>query len=120
MHEMRYAWRDAHASILHEALLSAREAAPLLRDEGALSWLFDHLALRCGLVGRIADAALLAGYADNVYRNNDHSRWPMGLRAVERLRLLLHEALPDDESIRLREIGAALSEDQAMTLALRA
>jgi hypothetical protein len=44
----------------------------------------------------------------------------MGLRAVERLHLLLHEALPDDESIRLRKIGAALSEDQAMTLALRA
>jgi hypothetical protein len=44
----------------------------------------------------------------------------MGLRAVERLRLLLHEALPDDESIRLRKIGAALSEDQAMTLALSA
>jgi ATP/maltotriose-dependent transcriptional regulator MalT len=105
---------------LHEALLSAREAAPLLRDESALFWLFDHFALRCGLAGHITDAALLAGYADTVYQNNDHSRWPMALRAVERLRLLLHEALPDDESIRLREIGAALSEDQAMTLALRA
>jgi predicted ATPase/DNA-binding winged helix-turn-helix (wHTH) protein len=105
---------------LHEALLSAREAAPLLRDEGALFWLFDHLALRCGLAGRITDAALLAGYADNIYRNNDQSRWPMAQRAVERLRLLLHNTLPDDESIRLREIGAALSEDQAMTLALRA
>ncbi len=105
---------------LQEALLTAREAAPLLRDEGALFWLFDHFALRCGLVGRMTDAALLAGYADNVYRNNDHSRWPMGLRAVERLRLLLLDALPDDENIRLRKAGAALSEDQAMTLALRA
>jgi predicted ATPase/DNA-binding winged helix-turn-helix (wHTH) protein len=105
---------------LHEALLSAREAAALLRDQGALFWLFDHFALRCGLAGRITDAALLAGYADTVYRNKNHSRSPMALRAVERLRLLLHEALPDDESIRLRKNGAALSEDQAMTLALRA
>jgi predicted ATPase len=105
---------------LHEALLIAREAAPLLRDEGALFWLFDHFALRCGLAGRITDAALLAGYADNIYRNNEQSRWPMAQRAVERLRLLLHNALPDDENIRLRKIGAAHSEDQAMTLALRA
>jgi tetratricopeptide (TPR) repeat protein len=105
---------------LREALLSAREAAPLLRDEAALFWLFDHFALRCGLAGRISDAALLAGYADNIYRNNDHSRWPMALRAMERLNLLLRDALPDDENIRLRKTGAALSEDQAMTLALRA
>ncbi|HWY15366.1 MAG TPA: winged helix-turn-helix domain-containing protein [Rhizomicrobium sp.] len=105
---------------LHEALLTAREAAPLLRDEAALFWLFDHFALRCGLAGRITDAALLAGYADAVYRNNDHSRLPMALRAVQRLRLLLRDALPDDENTRLRKTGAALSEDQAMTLALRA
>ena len=76
--------------------------------------------MRCGLGGRIADAARLAGYADAVYRNSDHSRWPMALRAVERLRPLLRDALPDDENTRLRKIGAALSEDQAMTLALRA
>jgi predicted ATPase len=105
---------------LHEALLSARDAAPLLRDEGHLFWLFDHFALRCGLAGQITDAALLAGYADTVHRNNDHSRWPMAMRAVERLDLLLRDAVPDDENTRLREIGAALSEDQAMTLALRA
>jgi len=42
------------------------------------------------------------------------------MRAVERLDLLLRDASPDDENTRLREIGAALSEDQAMTLALRA
>ena len=100
--------------------ITAEKAISLLRDEAALFWLFDHFALRCGLAGRITDAALLAGYADAVYRNNDHSRLPMALRAVERLRLLLNDALPDDENIRLRKIGAELSEDRAMTLALRA
>ncbi|HEY4114486.1 MAG TPA: winged helix-turn-helix domain-containing protein [Rhizomicrobium sp.] len=105
---------------LHDALLAAREAAPLMRDEGTLFWLFDHLALRCGLAGRVTDAALLAGYADDVHRKNGYSRWPMGVRALERLRSLLCERLPENEVTRLRGIGAALSEDQAMTLAFRA
>jgi len=104
---------------LHQALIAAREAAPLLRDEGTLFWIFDHLALRCALVGRVTDAALLGGYADCIYRKNGYSRWPMGARAMERLRALLCEGLADSEIARLRGIGAALSEDQAMTLALR-
>lgn len=104
---------------LHEALIAAREAAPLLRDEGTLFWLFDHLALRCGLAGRATDAALLAGYADNAHRKSGYSRWPMGVRAMDRLRTLLYEGLPDKEIKRLRRIGATLSENQAMTLALR-
>jgi len=104
---------------LHEALMAAREAAPLLRDEGILFSLFDHLALRSALAGRITDAVLLAGHADEAHRQNGHARWPMGVRAVERLRTLLHDALPEDEITRLRVLGAALSEDQAMTLALK-
>src|SRR5690349_6661172 len=49
---------------LDEALTLAREAAPLLRDEGTLSWHFDHLALRAALDGRMRDAAIIAGYAN--------------------------------------------------------
>ena len=62
---------------------------------------------------------LLAGYADEIHRQNGHARWPMGVRAVERLSTLLTDALPENEITRLRVLGAALSEDQAMTLALK-
>jgi tetratricopeptide (TPR) repeat protein len=103
---------------LDEALAVAREAAPLLRDHGMLFWLFDHLALRAGLAGRSRDAALIAGYAESVYRASGRLREPVGRQAIERLILLLHEALPADEIARLTHLGAQLSEDQALTLAL--
>ncbi|MGH6877093.1 MAG: ATP-binding protein [Rhizomicrobium sp.] len=103
---------------LDEALAVAREAAPLLRDHGMLFCLFDHLALRAGLAGRSRDAALIAGYADLVYRASGRLREPVGCQTIERLDRLLHEALPDDEIARLGHLGAQLLEDQAMTLAL--
>ncbi len=103
---------------LDEAMSAAREAAPLLRDDGALYWLFDHFALYSGLVGRSKDAALLAGYADAVYRRVGRQREPMGCNAVERLVTLLRETLPAEEIHQLGELGARLSEDQALSLAL--
>ena len=103
---------------LDEALAVAREAAPLLRDHGLLFFLFDHLALRAGLAGRTRDAALLAGYADAIYRFSARPRESVVRQAIERLNLLLHEALPADEITTLAQLGAQLSEDQALTLAL--
>ena len=103
---------------LNEALSAAREAAPLLRDEGNLTELFDHLALRCGLIGRAADAAALVGYTDAAYQKINLPRAPIGTRAIERLATILNETLPADEIVQLRNTGAALSEEQAMTLAL--
>jgi tetratricopeptide (TPR) repeat protein len=105
---------------LDEALRAAGEAAPLLRDDGSLYWLFDHLALRCGVAGRAADAALLAGYSQAVYRKMDHPREPMGSRAASRLRIILCDVLPDKEIAYLDSMGACLTEDEALTLALTA
>lgn len=102
-----------------EALTVAREAAPLLRDEGMLFWLFDHLALHAGLAGRTTDAARLAGYSDAVYRTHDHPREPIGRRAIERLTELLRDALSAAEISQLAREGALLTEQQALTLALR-
>lgn len=102
---------------IDEALAVAREAAPLLRDDGALPWLFDHLALRAGLARRMTDAALLAGYADAACQTLGHVREPVGRNAVEHLSRLLRDSLPDDDIAELSRIGAQLSEDQAMTLA---
>jgi hypothetical protein len=83
-----------------------------------LFWLFDHLALRTALVGRARDAGLVAGYADAAYRKFSRHREPIGERAVERTQLLLREALQADEIIQLAQLGAQLSEDQVLQLAL--
>lgn len=104
---------------LDEGLASARGAAPLLRDQGSLYWLFDHLALRAGLAGRAIDAARIAGYADAVYRKHAHLREPVACRAVERLNALLQETISGEEIVRLYNEGASFTEDQALMLALR-
>ncbi|HEX3666540.1 MAG TPA: winged helix-turn-helix domain-containing protein [Rhizomicrobium sp.] len=103
---------------LDEVLTVTREAAPLLRDDGRLFWLFDHLALRACLAGHAKDAALIAGYADAVFEKASHQREVMGRRAVERTCRLLRDALPENEIAELRRLGARLSEDQALGLAL--
>jgi predicted ATPase/DNA-binding winged helix-turn-helix (wHTH) protein len=103
---------------LDEALAAAREAAPLLRDEGRLFWLFDHLALRAALGGRTKDAALISGYADAVYEKFGQTRQPMGRHAMDRTAALLCDSLQDGEIAELRRLGAQLSEAQATTIAL--
>ncbi|HEY3777119.1 MAG TPA: winged helix-turn-helix domain-containing protein [Rhizomicrobium sp.] len=103
---------------LELALSAAGEAAPLLRDEGTLFWLFDHLALRAGLAGRIKDAALIAGYADAVFREFGRPREPIGRAATERLAVLLRDALPEGELEQFARMGAQFSEDRAIALAL--
>ncbi|HEX4159303.1 MAG TPA: winged helix-turn-helix domain-containing protein [Rhizomicrobium sp.] len=103
---------------LNEALIVAREAAPLLRDYGRLFWLFDHLALRAALAGRAKDAALIAGYSNAVYEKFGRTREPMGHNAIERTRFLLRDVLADEETAQLHRLGSQLSEEQAMAIAL--
>lgn len=103
---------------LNEALIVAREAAPLLRDYGRLFWLFDHLALLAALDGRAKDAALIAGYSNAVYEKSGRTREPMGHRAIERATALLQDALPEDEITHLCRLGCQLNEEQATTIAL--
>jgi predicted ATPase/DNA-binding winged helix-turn-helix (wHTH) protein len=103
---------------LAAALVMAREAAPLLRDHGTLFWLFDHLALCAALGGRLTDAALLRGYADAICLRFEYSRHPIENAAYVRLIGLLDEALSDAEQQRLSRFGSALSEAQALDLAL--
>lgn len=105
---------------LHEALVVARQAVPLLRDEGEgmLYAQLDHLALRAGLAGRARDAARIIGYVEPIYRQSGRPREPIGERAAVRLSQLLEATLAKDEIVRLQNEGALLSEDQALTLAL--
>jgi hypothetical protein len=80
--------------------------------------MFDHLALRAMLGGRSKEAAQIAGYADAVYEEFGVPREAMGQRAVKRTNALLREALVEDEIGNLCRMGALLTEDQALALAL--
>lgn len=102
-----------------EALAAAAEAAPVMRDQGIVLCLFDHLALLAALTSRPTDAALLAGYADAAYLAGERPREPIESRAIARLGKLLEASLPDHEIARLRSEGASLTEEQAMALAFR-
>ncbi len=100
------------------ALSRAKEAVPLLRDEGMLFWFFDHLALRAGLAGRTKDACLIAGYADALSREFGRPRDPMAREAVDRLTALLKKSFSEREIGQFGRIGAQLSEAQVVNLAL--
>jgi len=101
------------------ALTAARDAAPLLRDEGMLFWFFDHMALRLAVAGQIRDAALLSGYADSVFRKFGRPREPIGQEAVNRLEEILRTSLSGEEVEQLRCLGKRLDEDRIVALALR-
>jgi hypothetical protein len=103
---------------VERALVRAKEAVPLLRDEGMLFWFFDHLALRSALAGRTKDAALISGYADALSREFGRPRDPVGREAVKRLTSLLKQSFSDIEIEQLARIGAQLSEMQVVNLAL--
>lgn len=103
---------------LSEALSVAREAVPFLRDYDRLFWLFDHLGLNAALAGNFRDAALIGGYVDALHLKFGRTREPMGRNAKERMTILLRDALTDEEVARLYCLGAQLSEEQALMIAL--
>lgn len=57
-------------------------------------------------------------YAESVPLSPYSVREPMGRRAVEQLNVLLRDALPEAELAKLARLGAQLSEDQALVVAL--
>jgi hypothetical protein len=103
---------------LHEALVTARRATPLLREEDMLFDLFDYLALRAALAGRLPDAARIIGYSDAAHLAANRPREPIGERAVGSANRLLQDALAEDEIATLKREGALLTEARAATLAL--
>jgi predicted ATPase len=103
---------------LTAALGLAREAAPLLRDHGMLSSLFDDLALCAALGGRWTDAALLRGYVNACYQNFQYPRQGASLHIYERMMEFLNASMPESEQERLARFGSALSEAQALEIAI--
>ena len=100
------------------ALPRAKEAVPLLREKGILFWFFDHLALRAGLAGHTKDAALISGYADALFRELGRPRDPIAREAVDRLTARLKELFSDADIEQFGRIGAQLSEEQVVNMAL--
>ncbi|HVJ54570.1 MAG TPA: winged helix-turn-helix domain-containing protein [Aliidongia sp.] len=100
---------------LDEALIAARTAMPLCRENEHVLWLFPHLALRAAKAGRPEEAARLWGYFERV--NHGALSVSEG-RALDALRAVLHDRLPPGRAEELREAGRYLSEDQAVDLAL--
>ncbi|MEJ0048751.1 MAG: winged helix-turn-helix domain-containing protein [Rhodospirillales bacterium] len=106
------------AGELHDSLHAALEAAPLLRGNRQLFLLFDHLALRCALAGRAEDAAMLAGYADQGYKDRGWPRQQIEQFSADRLQPLLRQALSDHDVARLAKDGASLTEPNAWAIAV--
>jgi hypothetical protein len=103
---------------LDEALVAAREGLPLLKLGGNV-WIFmDHVALRAGMAGKVANAARLAGFTDSTFMAKETSRQPNEVRARKRLQALLSDKLALNELERLFDEGAKMSEDEACRIAV--
>jgi predicted ATPase/DNA-binding winged helix-turn-helix (wHTH) protein len=101
---------------LDDALTAAREGLPLLLEDGIARLFLGDLALRAALVGRLFDAARLAGYSDCAWSKQQATS--VDARASDRLRSILTEAFAPDELEQLRAEGAQLTESEACALAL--
>jgi predicted ATPase/DNA-binding winged helix-turn-helix (wHTH) protein len=101
-----------------EALAAAREGLPSCEEAGYAWSTLDYLALRAALVGKVANAARLIGFADSTYKAKETSRQPNEARARARLQALLREKLHPDELERLLAEGAKMREDEACRMAL--
>ncbi|HVJ55576.1 MAG TPA: winged helix-turn-helix domain-containing protein [Aliidongia sp.] len=102
---------------VEQALVFAREAVPLCREDDYVDWLFPHLALRAAKAGRPDDAARLLGYVSSGIETGAFQQFS-SKRALASLDTLLRDALTADRMEQLVETGRHLNEDQAVALAL--
>jgi tetratricopeptide (TPR) repeat protein len=103
---------------LEGALSAGREGLELRRAAGYAWGALDHFALRAALVGRLADAARLAGYVDAVFARRGVVRQANEARARTRLDHVLADRLNANERAVLMGEGAMMSEEDACRLAL--
>ncbi|MBV8798727.1 MAG: hypothetical protein JO208_02790 [Alphaproteobacteria bacterium] len=101
-----------------KALIAAREAAAILREENMMFWMYDYLALRLAKKERYTDAAVLLGYANHLFARSGWLREPTALRAVRMALELLRPAMGAAELEQLIASGGHLSEERAVALAL--
>lgn len=103
---------------IDEALVTLREAMPMVREGG---WFFrfgDHLALRLVKAGRADAAARLLGYTDAEHARFEANRQVNEARAHESVLAILSAAMAPAELAQRMAEGAKLTEDEAARLAL--
>jgi predicted ATPase/class 3 adenylate cyclase len=103
---------------IDEALVTLREAMPMVREGG---WFFrfgDHLALRLAKAGRANAAARLSGYTDAEHARFKADRQLNEARAHASVRAILNAAMAPAELAQRMAEGTKLTEDEAARLAL--
>jgi hypothetical protein len=90
----------------------------MLSDAGQAWLLLDHFALLAAQMGKAASAARIAGNADSTRAAKGSARQLNEARARTRVQTLLSEVLDPDGLARLLAEGAAMSEHEAVRLAL--
>lgn len=99
---------------------AVRDAIDVLRAQGILWWLGDHLAWLAAQRGQWADAARLHGWSDACATRNHAPRGPVVKAARDRLRARLEREFDGSALARLLSEGARLSDDDVVDKALGA
>jgi hypothetical protein len=100
------------------ALPAVREAIDVLRPQGTLWWLGDHLAWLLALRGDWANAARLHGWVDARATEHNAPRGPVVKQARDRLRTQLESHFAKPDLMRLIDEGAVLNEAQVTEIIL--
>jgi hypothetical protein len=100
------------------ALPAVREAIGVLRQQGTLWWLGDHLARLLALRDDWDNAARLHGWVEARATAHNAPRGPVVKQARDRLRAQLEAHFVAHELMRLMDEGAALSDLQATKIVL--
>jgi predicted ATPase len=100
------------------ALPAVREAIDVLRPQGTLWWLGDHLAWLLALRGDWANAARLHGWVDARATEHNAPRGPVVKQARDRLRTQLESHFAKPDLMRLIDEGAVLNEAQVTEIVL--
>jgi predicted ATPase/DNA-binding winged helix-turn-helix (wHTH) protein len=100
------------------ALPAVRDAIAVLRPQGALWWLGDHLAWLVAQRGEWTNAARLHGWVDARATEHNAPRGPVVKVARDRLHVQLEAALEAGELTRLMQEGGELNEAHVAALVL--
>jgi predicted ATPase/DNA-binding winged helix-turn-helix (wHTH) protein len=100
------------------ALDAVRDAIAVLRVQGVLWWLGDHLAWLPAQRGDWAGAARLHGWSDAQAVRHRAPRGPVIQAARDRLRNRLESELAAGQLERLLQVGAGLDDDAVVAAAL--
>ena len=101
---------------LEKAQAAMRDGRSFFDKAGEAWTVSDHDALLAGLMGKITNAARVAGYMDSTFAARKSSRSRAEVRARDKLQSMLCEKLALDQLMSLLVEGATMTDDQAIRL----